>query len=309
MTTRSQRDPSVEAAVRRARQTKLSCLSCGARRYVADSEEGPLLRLPARLPRSPLDRPQSAPAVGQVATTTWSMLAPFERHDGDEATRVRLFNFMLVGHADPLMPLSPHLGPHVTPVAPFSSRPTEFLSLPWRDRVDGLRIEVTTERGGRPGAVSLKTYGDVLRHYRWHPERKSSDPAGGVGLRNSRGLLPRRRVVAIGIRHVGKEANRLDEVEAGTLDVSEDVHIQYPDERGEWQTVRPALRAIGVKELARRTGMSERTLRSRVNLARLPRDADRRAPNGDHSRGKWLACRGFDPGRPGSRPSGQAGRR
>lgn len=217
----------------------------------------------------------SRPAVGQIATTSWNLLAPFMRSTPDERNRVRPFNFMLVGHADPLAPVPPGVtAGHVTPVAPYSTHAADYLELPWRNRVDGQPIAVTTQHGGGPGAVRLKTYREVVRDYRWHPERKSGDPNGGIGLRTSSGLLPRRPVVVVGVRHIGKETNRLDEVEEGLVDVSDDIHIQYINERGEWERQLPALRAIGVKELARWTGMSERTLRSRLNSGRLPhRDA------------------------------------
>ena len=217
------------------------------------------------------------PAVGQISTTTWGLLAPFRHGPDSPDRRVRPFNFMLVGHVESRVPLPPHVtASHVTPVAPYSTKPAGFLYLPWRNRVDGQTLAVTTKRGVEPDAVRLKTYGDLFRDYRWHPEHKSGDPGGGVGLRFSTGLLPRRPVVAIGIRHIGKETNRLDEVAEGLLNVDDEVHLQYVDERGEWKRVLPLLRAIGVKDLAKRTGMSERTLRSRLNSGRMPRMEDRR---------------------------------
>lgn len=217
----------------------------------------------------------SRPAVGQISMTTWNMIRPFERHGRVVDDRIRPYGFMLVGHADPLAPKPPELGGAVTPVAPYSADPTSLLDLAWRNRIDGRTLAVSTDSRSEPNSVRLKTYADVVRDYRWHPERKSGDPAGGVGLRTSRGVLPRRSVIAVGIRHVGKETNRLDEVADGAVVIDEDVHIQYVDERGEWERIRPQLRAIGSKELARRTGMSERTLRSRLNQGRLPRRADR----------------------------------
>lgn len=217
------------------------------------------------------------PAVGQISTTTWSLYQPFHDPDTKSRSRVRPFNFMLVGHVDPLVPLPTSIDAHhVTPVAPFSSDPEQFLSLPWRNRVDGQPISVTTDRQPDSERVRLRTYGDAITDYRFHPERKSGDPDGGVGRRTSTGLLPRRPVIAVGIRHIGKETNQLDEVEEGLIDVVESPHVQYIDERGEWERILPRLREIGVPELARLTGMSPRTLRSRINSGRLPRLADRR---------------------------------
>jgi DNA-binding transcriptional ArsR family regulator len=123
--------------------------------------------------------------------------------------------------------------------------------------------------------MRLTTYGGVVADYRLHPEVKSGDPRGGPGVRGSVGFLPRLHVVATEVRHIGKESNRLEEVEDGLLTASDEVYTEYRDPRAEWEAWLPALRAIGVTELARRTGMSERTLRSRLNAGRLPRQHDR----------------------------------
>jgi len=225
------------------------------------------------------------PAVGQVSTTSWNLLSPFVRSAPGHGDRVRPFNFMLVGHADPLAPLPPGVtAGRVTPVAPYSIRAAGYLDLPWRNRVDGQPIAVTTRRGGERGAVRLKTYREVVRDYRWHPERKSGDPDGGIGLRTSRGLLPRRPVVAVGVRHIGKETNRLDEVEEGLVDVSDNIHIQYVDERGEWSAFCRRFSSYGTSEggntwhrrrgyLSGQSAMRSMTARCRTER-RGPRSSD-----------------------------------
>lgn len=190
---------------------------------------------------------------------------------------------------DPLCPGPPGVDiSEVIPVAPYSSDASAFLSLPWVNRRDAAKLAVTTKPGGERGKIRLRTYRDVLAEYGLHPEQQSGDPAGGPGVRGSRGLLPRLRVIALGPpAHIGKESNRLEVEEGGVLTDGDDDYVEYRDERREWDAILPKLQAIGVAELARRTGMSERTLRSRLNSGRLPREPTRGeliAPGGRQQR-------------------------
>jgi hypothetical protein len=223
------------------------------------------------------------PALGQITTSTWNLLRPFVRQDRERerTERVRPFNFMLVGHADPLVPLPDELdGRHATPVAPYSTKPSEFLSLAWRNRVDGTPIEVTTRQGGEPGKVRLRTYRDVIRHHRLHPEAKSGDPEGGPCNRGTVGLMPRRPVLATMIRHIGKESNQLEEAEHEVELDLDAVLIQYADERAEWEGALPALRKLrdqrGWRLLADASGLSEREIRYALNGGKMPHPQARR---------------------------------
>jgi hypothetical protein len=83
-------------------------------------------------------------------------------------------------------------------------------------------------------------------------------------------MLARRAVHVTLIRHIGKESNRLEEVEEGLIGDLDEVQIQYADPHAEWEAIVPMLREIGVSELARRTKISERTLRSNLNSGRVP---------------------------------------
>lgn len=96
---------------------------------------------------------------------------------------------------------------------------------------------------------------------------------GGPCLRTSAGLLGRRQVRVTLIRHIGKESNRLDEVEDGLVGDLDDVQIQYV---AEWEAALPKLKEIYVPRLTQRTGLSRRTLRSNLNSGRLPRREYRR---------------------------------
>jgi hypothetical protein len=68
-----------------------------------------------------------------------------------------------------------------------------------------------------PGVIYVKTYRDVLKEYRAHAETKSLAPDGTLCVGASMGLLQRRPVTRLYGAYVGKESNRLEEVDAGLI--------------------------------------------------------------------------------------------
>lgn len=187
---------------------------------------------------------------------------------------------MLVGHADPLCPLPAGLrSGDVVPVALYGTDPGTYAALPWVNRRGGVDMAVTTKPGGARGKVRLRTYRDVLAEYALHPEHKSGDPTGELGLRSSRGFLPRLLVAAGVPVHIGKESNRLEEVEEGAVIDPDDAYTVYRDDRAEWTAVLPALRRLrdelGWQYLADRSGLSERAVRYALNGGKLPRQKGR----------------------------------
>jgi hypothetical protein len=238
-------------------------------------------RIVLELEGLPMPRPPhwfAAPAISRLPITQPADLAPFAEMNAPLpfAAQVKPFNFLTMGHDDPLVPLPPGLDrKRLTLVATYIQTADQALGLPWRNRFDGRALEVTTQPGGRPDAVRLRTIADVIRDYRLHPDPKSGDPEGGRSHRGSQGLLPRLHLRVTGVRHIGKESNRLDEVEGGIVRDAGEVYTEYRDPRREWAAAVPRLREIGVGELARLTGMSERTLRSRLNSGRVPHPRER----------------------------------
>lgn len=239
------------------------------RRFIAAAEGQPTDKPPAWF---------DLPAVSHLPVSSPPVLAPFARVNAGLAYsgQVKPFGFLTLGHVDPLAPLPDGLERgDVTPLAPFTSDPETLLALPWRNRRDGRPIAVTTRRGGLRGSVRLQTIGDVVADYRLHPETKSGDPRGGLGRRGSVGLLPRLRVRAVGLPvHIGKESNRLEEVQGGLVTDPDDVYVEYRDPRREWEAALPALRRVrdekGWRYLALAAGLSERAIRYSLNGGKMP---------------------------------------
>ena len=108
-----------------------------------------------------------------------------------------------------------------------------------------------------------QTYGDVLREYAFHPGSKSADTRGKPSGKQTAGLLQRRHIQVGQVIYIGKESNRLEEIESGTIHSAQSVYTEYPDpRRDEWQTkVLPALRKFPVGVLIRLSNKSRSMLR------------------------------------------------
>src|SRR5439155_21355915 len=109
-----------------------------------------------------------------------------------------------------------------------------FQSSPTRCIVDAIRFAGTrcrcdpSERVPR-GAAEAKSLGDD----------------GGMCRRDTRGILTRRPVEAIGVIHIGRESNRLDERLAGLITSEEDFLLSFGRE-SDWRLlVIPAARLLG----------------------------------------------------------------
>ena len=99
--------------------------------------------------------------------------------------------------------------------------------------------------------MRVKTYGDVLQEYEFHPESKCADAHGKPCSKQTIGLLQRRHIRVGQIKYIGKESNSLEDVESGLIHSEQSVYTEYPDpRRDEWQTkILPALKAIPLKSL------------------------------------------------------------
>ena len=70
----------------------------------------------------------------------------------------------------------------------------------------------------------VKSYGNVLREYEFHPEAKCADASGDPCKKQTLGLLGRRYVAIDRFTYIGKESNKLQEVEEGGVPSESDVY-------------------------------------------------------------------------------------
>ena len=99
-------------------------------------------------------------------------------------------------------------------IAPYETDPRQWEKLQWIDQYSGKRYRITASgRHGSRTVARIKSYGNVLREYEFHPEAKCAVSNGAPCSKQTVGLLGRRHVAIDEITYIGKESNRLEEVE------------------------------------------------------------------------------------------------
>lgn len=232
------------------------------------------------LPQWPawLDRP----ALGRLTISSPELLKPFKGLNASKGypDQVKPSNFMLTahvarfGHPDGVAP------EHFQLIAPYETDPQKWLRLPWIDRASGQPYRITTEaETGGAMVARVQTYRDVREDFLHHPEAKSAGPDGRPCGRQTVGLLGRRVVRSMPelTTHVGKESNRLEEMEAGIEHDPDEVWTEYTDPRRDsWRTlVLPVLRQIPAKQLAKQTGLAVSTVKAARNGHTNPQGRNR----------------------------------
>jgi hypothetical protein len=207
---------------------------------------------------------EDRPAVGRLSVSSPAVIRPLAKlNEGKPySEQIKPFNFLLTcymkpfGHPTGADPTQFHL------IAPYETNATRWLKMDWFDQYTGNAHRITTTGDGGRRMARVKTYGDVLREYEYHPESKSANSAGDVCDRQTVGLLRRRQVRIDLVRYIGKESNRLEEVDAGLIHNEEGVYTEYTDKsRDEWQTkILPALKRLSLSYLEKETGLCRRAL-------------------------------------------------
>ena len=260
---------------RRRRGARASCAGrpwiAEAWRWLLSDEEGLECAEPAWLDRL---------AISRLAISSPMMLRPFEGLNKGKPYRdqIKPYNFMLAAHVAPF-----GQPPGVDParfrlVAPFEPRASKWITLPWRNLYDRTErtysITTTSSLGerGEPDEVRVQALRDVLREYRSHPEAKSLGPDGKVCGRPTRGLLARRPIEVSLVHYIGKEANRLEDVEAGLVGDIGEVLTEYVDPaRDPVRTlVLPVLEGLSSREVARRIDEKDHKKITRIRSGSRP---------------------------------------
>jgi hypothetical protein len=139
------------------------------------------------------------------------------------------------------------------------------MEMPWTDIYSEREYGITTNQTLAPGLVRVKSYRDVIESYRYRPEFKSNACDGNPCTRATRGLLKRRVVVAGDVLHIGKESNRLGDVEAGLLHDWADV-VSFYENPERWESeILPRLSAFRRSFLAQELGISRRQVSALLN--------------------------------------------
>jgi hypothetical protein len=187
------------------------------------------------------------PAIGRTSVSSPFLMKSFETLNACKryAEQVKPFNFLQTtqvipfGHPDGVDPEKLHL------VTPYDSDPRTWLEKEWIDQHSKKRFRITTHgHYGTKQTARVKTYGDVVTEYEFHPESKCADKSGNPCERQTTGLLQRRHIKIDFIKCIGKESNSLESVDEGMVHSQHNVYTDYADpRRTEWIVkIQPALK-------------------------------------------------------------------
>lgn len=224
---------------------------------------------------------ENLPAIGRITVSSPAVLRPFAQFNEGKSYKdqIKPFNFLLschissFGHPIASDPEKFHL------MAPYDSDPRRWLKIQWIDRYSGKQYSITTNgyHGDRQTA-RVKTYGDVLIEYEFHPETKNADADGKPSGKQTIGLLQRRHIQIDEIKYIGKESNLIEDVESGLVHSETDIYTEYVDpKRNEWETkTRPGLKKIRLSKLVDLSGMSRSALKELRAGKSMPHEKNRK---------------------------------
>ncbi|MGA8474035.1 MAG: hypothetical protein WB681_03115 [Candidatus Cybelea sp.] len=229
-----------------------------------------IVRRSLNLPTTPLPFAKRV-ALGRTTVSSPEVMKPLKALNARKpyAQQIKPFNFILSCHVKPLghpieaKPDRFHL------IAPYETDPRKWERLPWVEQYSEKQYRISTSALPTRTIAHVKSYGDVLYDYQFHPEAKCADASGEPCDKQTVGLLQRRHVkIEWPPRFIGKESNKLEEVEEGSVPDAGGVYTEYPDprrERGAWDQVVAKLRAMTkseLRELEKRSGISMSTLKA-----------------------------------------------
>jgi hypothetical protein len=172
------------------------------------------------------------PAIGRTTVSSPFLMSSFESLNAGKtyADQIKPFNFLLTaqvipfGHPVGVDPEKFHL------FTPYDSNPGKWLDKQWVDQHSKKPFWITTNgHCGSRETARVKTYGDVVIDYEFHPEAKCADVLGNPCGRRTIGLLQRRHIKIDLIKCIGKESNGLENVDEGMIHSDQNVYIEYAD--------------------------------------------------------------------------------
>mgnify|MGYP006281429247 CR=1 FL=1 len=206
------------------------------------------------------------PAVSQTSVSSPHLLRPFAdyNHERAYADQIKPFNFLLsaqvspFGHPVGADPKRFHL------VAPYMRDPPAWARSQWMDVYSRCRFSVRTGLGSDAEKACLRSYREVLEGYRVHPEPKSAGPYGRPCGRETVGLLRRRYLQVVAVELIGKESNRMEDVQNGLVHDWDEVVESYGLLGTSWwdREILPRLKGLKASELAEVAGVSVRHIKA-----------------------------------------------
>jgi hypothetical protein len=192
---------------------------------------------------------ENLPAVGRISVSSPAIAESLENLNRGKQypDTIKPFNFLLSCHVKPFghpLGCDPE---HFHLISPYEMDPKKWLRKDWIDEYSDKRYRITTTGPtGDRYTARVKTFGELLQEYEFHPESKCADSNGNACERQTVGLLQRRHIQIEFTRYVGKESNSLEDVESGVVHSEEDVYTEYADPRrdGWTQKMLPALKRI-----------------------------------------------------------------
>jgi len=188
--------------------------------------------------------------------------------------QVKPFNFVLTSQVNPFGHPADADRERFHLISPYETDAKKWLRNKWIDQYTGTTYRITTDgHYGSRNTARVRTYGEILMEYEFHPESKCADADGNVCDRQTVGLLQRRHIRIGHVRFIGKESNSLEDVESGMVQSAESVYTEYPDSRrDEWTTaIVPALLKIPRSEIIENVGISRMALYKLLSGRSRPR--------------------------------------
>jgi hypothetical protein len=210
---------------------------------------------------------ENVPAVGRISVSSPTIASSLEYLNRRKkySDQIKPFNFLLSCHVKPFGHPTGCDPEHFHLISTYEMDPKKWLRKEWTDEYSDKRYRITTFGAtGDRYTARVKTFGELLQEYEFHPESKCADSNGNPCDRQTIGLLKRRHIKIEFMRYVGKESNSLEDVESGVVHDEEDVYTEYVDiRRDEWtQMMQPALKRIPLHVLVEecRSRISRRAL-------------------------------------------------
>jgi hypothetical protein len=209
-------------------------------------------------------------ATTRISISTPTLHECFQRWNEGKpyAEQVKPFNFLHHAALDPVhgRPLGWPKDVPFNLVAPYGER-TRWIN---RHEPNGqrYRVSVNPNHTAHADTVLGRSYRDIIEAHPYHPESKSLGPDGQPCHSQTVGVLRRRTVRVSAVRYIGKEANELEQVDAGLVDTLDEIQTVY--DRGFDHDLARVLAEIPTKDLVRETGYSARAMRRIRSGERCP---------------------------------------